>query len=164
VRILYKNTKQKDKIAKRSYRKGHLAHPNKWKEMPFDEKQRHNMYIEAYRELIENSVYSKWKLNTERDNKHKKKVNKYHYFTVKVRIGNNTYNIVLDTEEFDGDKIRKPQITSLYNVKEVSPSKKNSTKAGFENNGETSHNSTISQSEADVKYEQAVYEDAPVIW
>lgn len=127
--------------------------------MPFDEKQRHNMYIEAYRELIENSVYSKWKLNTERDNKHKKKVNKYHYFTVKVRIGNNTYNVVLDTEEFDGDKIRKPQITSLYNVKEVSPSKKNSTKAGFENNGETSHNSDISQSEINVKYEQAVYED-----
>ena len=63
----------------------------------------------------------------------------------------------LKKEEFDGDKIRKPQITSLYNVKEVSPSKKNSTKAGFENNGEASHNSTISQSEAYVNLEQRTY-------
>ena len=52
--------------------------------------------------------------------------------------------------------VTKPQITSLYNVKEVSPSKKNSTKAGFENNGKTSNGLTISQSEADVKLEQRV--------
>ena len=48
------------------------------------------------KELIENSFYSKWKLNTDRGNKNKKKVNKYHYFNVKVRIGENTYNVVLD--------------------------------------------------------------------
>ena len=157
-----KTPNKKIKLPKGRYRKGHLAHLNKWEDMSFDEKQRHNMYVEAYRELIENSVYSKAKLNTERDNKHKKNVNKYHYFTVKVRIGNDVYNVVLDTEEFDGDRLTKPQITSLYNVKEVSPSKKNSTKAGFENNGKTSYNSTISQSDENVNSDGKLYQKAYV--
>ena len=33
-----KTPNKKIKLPKGSYRKGHLAHPNKWKEMPFDEK------------------------------------------------------------------------------------------------------------------------------
>ena len=157
-----KTPNKKIKLPKGRYRKGHLAHSNKWEDMSFDEKQRHNMYVEAYRELIENSVYSKAKLNTERDNKHKKNVNKYHYFTVKVRIGNDVYNVVLDTEEFDGDRLTKPQITSLYNVKEVSPSKKNSTKAGFENNGKTSNRVTISESDENINSDGKLYQKAYV--
>ena len=147
-----KTPNKKIKLPKGRYRKGHLAHSNKWEKMSVDEKQRHNMYVKAYKELIENSFYSKWKLNTDRGNTNKKKVNKYHYFNVKVRIGENTYNVVLDTEEFDGDKATNPQTTSLYNVKEVSLSKKNSTKADFENNRETSYNYNISQSDTNVKF------------
>ena len=53
--------------------------------------------------------------------------------------------------------------TIINNVKEVSPSKKNSTKAGFENNGETSYNLTISKSDADVNSDGKLYQRAFVL-
>ena len=99
-----KTPNKKIKLPKGKYREGHLAHSNGWEKMQIDEKERHNMYVEAYKELIENSVYSRTTLNKDRSNKHKKNVNKYHYFTVDVRIGNTVYKVVLDTEEFDGNK------------------------------------------------------------
>lgn len=66
------------------------------------EKKRHNKYIMALEKLLANAEYV-----GESENKKKNKkpfVEKYHYFKTDVKIGDKTYQIIFDTEEYKNNK------------------------------------------------------------
>lgn len=63
------------------------------------EKDRHNKYILSLERLLNNSEYIGEKENKKKDKK--PYVAKYHYFKTNVKIGNKTYQIIFDTEEYN---------------------------------------------------------------
>ncbi len=101
-------------------RKQHIAYSDKWNDMSRNEKSRHNKYVMAFEKIINNATYSHERKNIKLELK--PNVEKYHYFTSRVKIGNNVYDVVLDTEQFKGESENKPQTVHLYNIKEVSAS------------------------------------------
>lgn len=92
----------------------HIQFANDWNKMPRTEKNLHNKLAMQLKDIIKNSKYSHSKNNVNAD---KPFVDKYHYFTVNVKIGDNVYPIVLDAEQFVGEKTIKPQTVHLYNFK-----------------------------------------------
>ena len=66
------------------------------------EKKRHNKYIMSLEKLLANAEYAGEKENTKKDKK--PNIEKYHYFKTDVKIGNKTYQLIFDTEEYKNDK------------------------------------------------------------
>lgn len=56
----------------------------------------------SLKKLLANAEYIGEKENTKQDKK--PNVEKYHYFKTNVKIGNKTYQIIFDTEEYKNDK------------------------------------------------------------
>ena len=158
-----------------------ILNAGNYKELSKSEFNRHKKYIIALEKLLENARY----LKTEPNKKETQKsfVKSYHYFSTFVKIGDKTYYVVFGVEQFKKDEIKTPQKIHLYNATEIKiPSisgigrnyvKREMDGNNSSQNGETgtkssatlsATNITISQSEADVKCEQAVYENALVIW
>ena len=100
-----------------SKRKGHIIYSDKWNSMSDAERDRHNEYVLELEELLRNAEYLKPKGNTKKDDK--KDVEKYHYFRTFVKIGENKYEIIFDTEQYVGESEDKPQTVHLYNIHEI---------------------------------------------
>ncbi len=96
--------------------KNKLINTGNYKKLSRAERERHNKYITGITELINNSKYS----HSAKNNKTGKKPNveKYHYFTANVKIGDKVYKIVLDTEQYKKESEKKPQTVHLYNITE----------------------------------------------
>lgn len=62
---------------------------------------RHNKYVMALEKLLANAEYAGEKENTKQDKK--PDIEKYHYFRTNVKIGEKTYQIVFDTEEYKNE-------------------------------------------------------------
>ena len=97
--------------------KGHIIYSNEWDKMSNAEKDRHNKYVLELKELLNNSEYIGEKTNLKKDIK--PKIEKYHYFKTNVKIDNNFYEIIFDTEQYIGETEQKPQTVHLYNVHEI---------------------------------------------
>lgn len=100
-----------------SKRKGHIIYSDKWHKMSKAERDRHNEYVVELENLLKNAEYLSQKENTKKEDK--KNVEKYHYFRTFVKIGENKYEVIFDTEQYVGESEDKPQTVHLYNVHEV---------------------------------------------
>lgn len=104
-------------------------------------RKRHNKYIMSLEKLLANAEYTGEKENTKKDKK--PNVEKYHYFKTDVKIGNKTYQLIFDTEEYkkstsvryakrnlnktevdtnsinDNAENINPKTVHLYNIKEI---------------------------------------------
>lgn len=100
----------------RKYKK-HIQFRDKWQKLPREVQERHNALALRLKEIINNSEYS---APPKPNNNPAKKgnVDQYHYFTVKVKIGDDVIPIVLDAEQLIGESTVKPQTVHLYNFKE----------------------------------------------
>lgn len=85
------NKKQK-RITDKLLNKGNFLKLNK----PADN--RHKKYIMSLEKLLANAEYAGEKENTKKDKK--PNVEKYHYFKTNVKIGDKTFQILFDTEEY----------------------------------------------------------------
>ncbi len=83
-------------------KKDHIIKSSNFKNMNKAEKKRHNKYIMSLEKLLVNAEYAGEKENTKKDKK--PNVEKYHYFKTDVKIGNKTYQLIFDTEEYKNDK------------------------------------------------------------
>lgn len=97
--------------------KMHIIYSNEWDKMSNAEKDRHNKYVLELKELLDNSEYIGEKTNSKKDIK--PKIEKYHYFKTNVKIGNNFYEIIFDTEQYINETEQKPQTVHLYNIHEI---------------------------------------------
>ena len=104
-------------IPQSSKKRKHITYSSQYKFMSNAEKRRHNKYILALEDLLKNTEYLNEKTNTKP--LEKPNTEKYHYFKSNVRIGEKTYKIIFDTEEFKSDSKIKPQTVHLYDVREV---------------------------------------------
>lgn len=104
-------------IPQSSKKRKHITYSSQYKFMSNAEKRRHNKYILALEDLLKNAEYLNEKSNTKP--LEKPNTEKYHYFKSNVRIGEKTYKIIFDTEEFKSDSKIKPQTVHLYDVREV---------------------------------------------
>ena len=77
------------KAPKGSYRKKHVAFSDKWQKMDSGQKERHNKYVLALKEILDNAVYLDWLPNKEKNNLRKRNVEKYHYLGAPVKINEN---------------------------------------------------------------------------
>lgn len=104
-------------------------------------RKRHNKYIMSLEKLLANAEYAGEKENTKKDKK--PNVEKYHYFKTDVKIGDKTYQLIFDTEEYkkstsvryakrnlnktevdtnsisDNAENINPKTVHLYNIKEI---------------------------------------------
>lgn len=85
------NKKQK-RITDKLLNKGNFLKLNK----PADN--RHKKYVMSLEKLLANAEYAGEKENTKKDKK--PNVKKYHYFKTNVKIGDKTFQILFDTEEY----------------------------------------------------------------
>lgn len=83
-------------------KKDHIIKSSNFKNMNKAEKKRHNKYIMSLEKLLASAEYVGEKENTKKDKK--PNVEKYHYFKTDVKIGNKTYQLIFDTEEYKNDK------------------------------------------------------------
>ena len=104
-------------IPSSSRKKDHIAKSSQFQRMNKSQKNRHNKYVIALEDLLGSAQY----LNPSLNKKPLEKPNteQYHYFTSEAKIGDKTYKILFDTEEFKGDSTIKPQTVHLYDVQEV---------------------------------------------
>ncbi|HIZ29450.1 MAG TPA: hypothetical protein H9673_09715 [Candidatus Adamsella sp.] len=104
-------------IPSSSRKKDHIAKSSQFQRMNKSQKNRHNKYVIALEDLLGSAQY----LNPSPNKKPLEKPNtqQYHYFTSEAKIGDKTYKILFDTEEFKGDSTIKPQTVHLYDVQEV---------------------------------------------
>ena len=104
-------------IPSSSRKKDHIAKSSQFQRMNKSQKNRHNKYVMALEDLLVNAQY----LNPSPNKKPLEKPNtqQYHYFTSEAKIGDKTYKILFDTEEYKGDSTIKPQTVHLYDVREV---------------------------------------------
>jgi hypothetical protein len=105
-------------VPNKSINKRHVQYKDGWEKMPKEAKKRHNALALKLKEMINNSKHiGKPKANTKKDIK--PNVDKYHYFIVNAKVGENEIiPIVLDTEQLLGESTIKPQTVHLYNFKE----------------------------------------------
>ena len=100
----------------RRYKK-HIQYPTGYDEMPRTDKKRHNSLAMKLKEMINNSTHTGLpKANSKPDLK--PNVDKYHYFTVNVKVGDEVIPVVLDAEQLIGESTIKPQTVHLYNFGE----------------------------------------------
>ncbi len=104
-------------IPSSSRKKDHIAKSSQFQRMNKSQKNRHNKYVMALEDLLGSAQY----LNPSPNKKPLEKPNtqQYHYFTSEAKIGDKTYKILFDTEEYKGDSTIKPQTVHLYDVREV---------------------------------------------
>lgn len=100
----------------RRYKK-HIQYPTGYDEMPRIDKKRHNSLAMKLKEMINNSTHTGLpNANSKPDLK--PNVDKYHYFTVNVKVGDEVIPVVLDAEQLIGESTIKPQTVHLYNFGE----------------------------------------------
>ena len=104
-------------IPSSSRKKDHIAKSSQFQRMNKSQKNRHNKYVIALEDLLGSAQY----LNPSLNKKPLEKPNteQYHYFTSEAKIGDKTYKILFDTEEYKGDSTIKPQTVHLYDVREI---------------------------------------------
>lgn len=104
-------------IPSSSRKKDHIAKSSQFQRMNKSQKNRHNKYVMALEDLLGSAQY----LNPSPNKKPLEKPNteQYHYFISEAKIGDKTYKILFDTEEYKGDSTIKPQTVHLYDVQEV---------------------------------------------
>lgn len=83
-------------------KKDHIIKSSNFRNMNKAEKKRHNKYIMSLEKLLASAEYAGEKENTKKDKK--PNIEKYHYFKTDVKIGNKTYQLIFDTEEYKNDK------------------------------------------------------------
>ena len=79
-------------------KKDHIIKSSNFRNMNKAEKKRHNKYIMSLEKLLASAEYAGEKENTKKDKK--PNIEKYHYFKTDVKIGNKTYQLIFDTEEY----------------------------------------------------------------
>jgi hypothetical protein len=84
-------------------------------------------------------------------------VDKYYYFSARVKISDVYFDLVFDTEKGIDDSSKKPLTVHLYNIKDADGGRGAHTRDS--KLPLTSYNTTISQSGENVKLEQRVYID-----
>ena len=104
-------------IPSSSRKKDHIAKSSQFQRMNKSQKNRHNKYVIALEDLLGSAQY----LNPSPNKKPLEKPNtqQYHYFISEAKIGDKTYKILFDTEEYKGDSTIKPQTVHLYDVREI---------------------------------------------
>lgn len=75
-----------------------ILNAGNYKKLNITQKNRHRKYIMSLEKLLANAEYVGEKENTKKDKK--PNVEKYHYFKTNVKIGDKTFQILLDTEEY----------------------------------------------------------------
>ena len=107
-------------VPKSSKKIKHIRNSSQFEYMNKSQIRRHNKYILAVETLLANAIYIGEKENDKK--KEKPNIYKYHYFKTKVKMNDNIYEIIIDTEERINDSTTKPQTVYLYDINE----KKNS--------------------------------------
>lgn len=79
-------------------KKAHIIKSSDFSKMNKSQKNRHRKYIMSLEKLLANAEYAGEKENTKKDKK--PNVEKYHYFKTNVKIGDKTFQILFDTEEY----------------------------------------------------------------
>lgn len=104
-------------VPNKNINKRHIQYKDNWENMPKEAQKRHNALALKLKEMIGNSKHiGEPKENTKKDLK--PMVDKYHYFKVKAKVGDEIIPIILDTEQLMGESTVKPQTVHLYNFKE----------------------------------------------
>lgn len=75
-----------------------ILNAGNYKKLNITQKNRHRKYIMSLEKLLANAEYVGEKENTKKDKK--PNVKKYHYFKTNVKIGDKTFQILFDTEEY----------------------------------------------------------------
>nr|DAN07825.1 MAG TPA: crystallin beta/gamma motif-containing protein [Caudoviricetes sp.] len=75
-----------------------ILNAGNYKKLNITQKNRHKKYIMSLEKLLANAEYVGEKENTKKDKK--PNVEKYHYFKTNVKIGDKTFQILFDTEEY----------------------------------------------------------------
>ena len=75
-----------------------ILNAGNYKKLNITQKNRHRKYIMSLEKLLANAEYAGEKENTKKDKK--PNVEKYHYFKTNVKIGDKTFQILFDTEEY----------------------------------------------------------------
>lgn len=75
-----------------------ILNAGNYKKLNVTQKNRHKKYIMSLEKLLANAEYVGEKENTKKDKK--PNVKKYHYFKTNVKIGDKTFQILFDTEEY----------------------------------------------------------------
>lgn len=118
-----------------------ILNAGNYKKLNITQKNRHRKYIMSLEKLLANAEYAGEKENTKKDKK--PNVEKYHYFKTNVKIGDKTFQILFDTEEYknqlplgyakrnlngakadtniinDNAENINPKTVHLYNIKEI---------------------------------------------
>ena len=141
-----------------SKKKDHIIKSSHFATMSKSQKNRHRKYIMSLEKLLANAEYAGVKENTKPDQK--PNVAKYHYFKTNVKIGDKTYQILFDTEEYvnensapsanvlrsvknleadtnsitdNKENVKQPQTVHLYDITELK-NKKNGHLSSVDNN------------------------------
>ncbi len=85
-----------------------ILNAGNYKKLNISQKNRHNKYIMSLEKLLANAEYTGEKDNTKKDKK--PNVEKYHYFKTDVKIGNKTYQLIFDTEEYKNDNKKSTSV------------------------------------------------------
>lgn len=139
-------------------KKAHIIKSSDFSKMNKSQKNRHNKYIMSLEKLLANAEYAGEKENTKKDKK--PNIEKYHYFKTDVKIGNKTYQLIFDTEEYKNDKssLSANVLRSVKNLNEDT----NSINDNPENiNPKTVHLYNIKEIKTPKTYFQSVYHGTP---
>lgn len=85
-----------------------ILNAGNYKKLNITQKNRHKKYIMSLEKLLANAEYAGEKENTKKDKK--PNVEKYHYFKTNVKIGDKTFQILFDTEEYKNDNKKSTSV------------------------------------------------------
>ena len=88
--------------------KGKILNKGNYKHLDKMSNKRHKKYIMSLEKLLANAEYAGEKENTKKDKK--PNIAKYHYFKTNVKVGDKTFQIIFDTEEY----VNENQLRSDY--------------------------------------------------
>lgn len=123
-------------------------------------RKRHNKYIMSLEKLLANAEYAGEKDNTKKDKK--PNVEKYHYFKTDVKIGNKTYQLIFDTEEYKNDNKKSTSVRYAKRNLNKTEVDTNSISDNAENiNPKTVHLYNIKEIKNTNTYFQSAYHGSP---
>lgn len=123
-------------------------------------RKRHNKYIMSLEKLLANAEYAGEKDNTKKDKK--PNVEKYHYFKTDVKIGNKTYQLIFDTEEYKNDNKKSTSVRYAKRNLNKTEVDTNSINDNAENiNPKTVHLYNIKEINTPKTYFQIAYKGSP---
>ena len=123
-------------------------------------RKRHNKYIMSLEKLLANAEYAGEKDNTKKDKK--PNVEKYHYFKTDVKIGNKTYQLIFDTEEYKNDNKKSTSVRYAKRNLNKTEVDTNSINDNTENiNPKTVHLYNIKEINTPKTYFQIAYKGSP---